>query len=69
MRPVPAVLPNYNGVAIGEIGSLEANAFLVRADDSSAAFYNPAGLTLPVQSSVSGSAGVLQFTNVSPDSF
>lgn len=69
VRPVPAVLPNYNGVAIGEIGSLEANAFLVRADDSSAAFYNPAGLTLPVQSSVSGSAGVLQFTNVSPDSF
>ena len=66
-RPLSIILPNYNSVAVGEIGSLEANAFLARADDSAAPWYNPAGLTLAKQSSVSGTAGMFQFTEVTPE--
>jgi len=65
--PPNIMVPNYNSVAAGQIGSLEANAFLARADDGSSAFFNPAGLTLAKQTSVSGSAGVFQFAAVSPD--
>jgi hypothetical protein len=66
--PLNILVPNYNSVAVGEIGSLEANAFLARANDASSAFFNPAGLTLATQTSVSGSAGVYQFASVAPES-
>ena len=66
-RSLNLLVPNYNGVAVGEIGSLEANAVVVRADDSSEPWYNPAALTLPTQSSVSGTAGMFQFTRVRPE--
>jgi hypothetical protein len=66
VAPINVILPNYNGVGVGEIGSLEANAFLARADDASAAWYNPAALTLAKQSSVSGSAGAFQTVFVDP---
>lgn len=62
--PVNVMLPNYNSVPVGEIGGLEAGAFVVRANDSSAIFYNPAGLILADRSSISGSAGVMQFDTV-----
>ncbi len=65
--PQNVFLPNYNSVAIGEIGSLEANAFIARADDSSAVWFNPAGLALAKQTSVSGSAGLFQYSSVSPE--
>jgi hypothetical protein len=67
VAPTNVLLPNYNGVPIGEIGGLEVGAFLARANDSSAAFYNPAGLTRAEQTSVSGTAGVFQFGAVSAD--
>jgi hypothetical protein len=66
--PLNILVPNYNGVPAGEVGGLEANAYLARANDASSAFYNPAGLTLATQTSVSGSAGVYQFAGVSPES-
>jgi len=66
--PFNILLPNYNSVAAGETGSLEANAFLVRAGDSSAAFFNAAGLALASRTSVSGSAGVFQMASVTPES-
>jgi hypothetical protein len=65
--PINITLPNYSSVAVGEIGSLEANASLVRANDSSTAWYNPAGLGLATQSSVSGSAGTFQVGRIHPE--
>jgi hypothetical protein len=67
--PLNITLPNYNGVPAGEIGGLEGGAFVVRANDSSAAFYNPAGLALAEQTSISGSAGVFEVDSVSPENF
>jgi hypothetical protein len=64
--PLNIIVPNYNSVAAGETGSLEANAVLARSSDASSAFFNPAGLTLAAQASVSGSAGVYQFAEVAP---
>ena len=57
--PINIILPNYSNVAVGEIGSLEGNAYLARVGDSSAAYYNPAGLTL-AKNSVSGSGGAFK---------
>jgi len=65
--PFNILLPNYNSVAAGETAGLEANAFLARADDSSSAFFNAAGLALAGRTSVSGSAGVFQITSVAPE--
>jgi hypothetical protein len=65
--PVSLILPNYNSVPVGEAAALEGGAFLARANDSSAGFYNPAGLARAEQSSISGSAGAYQFGSVSPD--
>src|SRR5689334_13519722 len=67
VAPTNVLLPNYSGVPIGEIGGLEVGAFLARANDSSAVYYNPAGLTRAEQTSVSGTAGVFQFGAVSAD--
>ena len=73
--PTPAVaapqvsllLPNYNSVPVGEVAALEGGAFVARANDTSAGFYNPAGLALADQSSISGSAGAYQFGSVTPE--
>lgn len=65
--PVSLILPNYNSVPVGEVAALEGGAFVARANDTSAGFYNPAGLALAEQSAISGSAGAYQFGSVSPD--
>jgi hypothetical protein len=67
--PVSLILPNYNSVPVGEVAGLEGGAFVARANDSSAGFYNPAGLARAEQSSISGSAGAYQFGSVSPEAF
>jgi long-subunit fatty acid transport protein len=64
--PLNVMLPNYDSVPVGEIASLEAGAFLVRANDTSSVFYNPAGLVYAERTSISGSAGVFQFDSVTP---
>ena len=67
--PLNIMLPNYNGVPAGEIGSLEGGAYVARANDASAAFYNPAGLALAERNSISGGAGVFQVDSVTPERF
>jgi len=69
VAPINIILPNYSNVAVGEIGSLEGNAYLARVGDSSAAYYNPAGLTLATKNSVSGSGGAFQTASVAPENF
>ena len=65
--PFNVILPNYNTVPVGELASLEAGAFVARANDTSSAFYNPAGLTRADRTSISGNAGAFQFGSVSPE--
>lgn len=66
LPPTNVLLPNYGGVPAGETGSLEVGAFIARADDSSATFYNPAGLPRAQKTSVSGTAGMFQWSKVAP---
>ena len=66
--PLNVILPNYNGVAVGEVASLESGAYLARVEDGSATWFNPAGLARATKSSISGSAGVFQFGSVVPES-
>ncbi len=65
--PYSVVLPNYNTVPVGELASLEAGAFVARANDTSSAFHNPAGLTRAGRTSISGNAGVFQFGSITPE--
>ena len=65
--PFNVTLPNYNTVPVGELASLEAGAYVARANDTSSAFYNPAGLTRADRTSISGNAGVFQFGSVTPE--
>ena len=50
------VLPNYNSNPIGERAGLQGGAFLVRVNDVSATWYNPAGLVKAQRNSISGNA-------------
>jgi hypothetical protein len=67
--PPNIVIPNYNSVPAGPFGGLEASAHVARADDPSAAWFNPAGLSRAPGAQITGSAGLYQFTTVSPQSF
>jgi len=67
-QPIVVVLPNYNTIPVGEIGSLEAGAYLARVQDSSATWFNPAGLARAERSSVSGSAGAYSIVSLAPES-
>jgi hypothetical protein len=59
-------LPNYYMTPIGQVGGLEGGAFVARTNDSSANWYNPAGLALAQKSSVSSSAGSYQLLSLVP---
>ena len=66
--PAPnIVLPNYAGLPIGPYGGLESGAYTARADDPSAAWFNPAGLSRATGTQISGSAGLYELTSVTPD--
>jgi hypothetical protein len=64
--PPNIVLPNYLGVPAGPFGGLESSASVARAGDPSSAWFNPAGLSRAIGAEISGSAGLYQFTTVSP---
>jgi len=64
--PQNLILSNYNSVPVGPYGGLEGSAYVARVDDPSAAWFNPAGLARQSSAQVSGSAGVYQFTTVTP---
>src|SRR5262252_4990989 len=66
--PPNVVIPNPNGVPVGPFGGLESGAYVARVDDSSAAWFNPAGLSRATSAQITGSAGLYQYTRVSPSS-
>jgi hypothetical protein len=64
--PPNVVLANYDNVPVGPFGGLEGSAYVARVSDPSAVWFNPAGLTREAGAQISGSAGVYQWTAVSP---
>ncbi len=54
--PPGAVLTNYDRVLIGQEEALESGAFVARVADSTAGWYNPAGLALVRRSVIGASA-------------
>jgi hypothetical protein len=69
IAPSNIILPNFNGQQPGVTGGLEVGAMVARGDDASAAWYNPAGLSRIESSSMTGSAGAVQWLWVSPNAF
>jgi len=65
--PANIVLSNYNGVPIGPFGGLEGPAVVARVGDPSSAWFNPAGLAQEGGAQISGSAGVYQWTTLTPN--
>src|SRR4051812_34069658 len=63
--PPNIIVPNYNGVPTGPLGGLEGSAYIARAGDTSAPWFNPAGLS-QAGTQLSGSVGNYQFTTVTP---
>src|SRR5262252_4788797 len=63
--PPNIIVPNYNGIPTGPLGGLEGSAHIARASDTSAPWFNPAGLT-QAGTQLSGSVGNYQFTTVTP---
>lgn len=54
--PPSVVITNYDRVLVGEQESLEAGAFTARVSDSTAGWYNPAGLARVERSAIGASA-------------
>jgi hypothetical protein len=63
--PPNVLLPNNEGLPVGALGGLEGNAFTARVADSTAGWFNPAGLAGTKDSSASVSAGTFRFVSVS----
>lgn len=61
------VLPNYNTNPIGERAGLQGGAFLVRVNDVSATWYNPAGLVKAQRNSISGNASAFVSSEAKKD--
>ena len=69
VAPSNIIFPNFNGQQPGVTGSLEAGAMVARGEDASATWYNPAGLSRIESSSMTGSAGAVQWMWVTPNAF
>jgi hypothetical protein len=63
--PPNLIVPNYNGVPSGPLGGLEGSAYIARAADTSAPWFNPAGLSR-AGTQISGSAGTYKLTTLTP---
>jgi hypothetical protein len=63
--PPNIIVPNYNGIPSGPLGGLEGSSYIARAADTSAPWFNPAGLS-QAGTQLSGSVGNYQFTTVTP---
>ena len=63
--PPNIIIPNYNGIPTGPLGGLEGSAHVARTADTSAPWFNPAGLS-QAGTQLSGSVGNYQFTTVTP---
>jgi hypothetical protein len=64
LPPSNIVLPNYDSMPIGQTGGLQSGAFVARAYDDTANWYNPAGLSRAEASSISTSAGTYQLLSL-----
>jgi hypothetical protein len=66
--PVPLskalVFPNYDNVLVGKDEALEGGAYIARAGDSSANFYNPAGLVQSQGASLNASSAGYVYTEL-----
>lgn len=69
VAPPTLLLPNDDSLPIGTWAAFEANAAVVRADDSSAVWYNPAGLAKATGSSAAASASTIVTTTIRSESF
>ena len=54
--PKSLIFPNYDNVLVGQNQALEAGAYIARAGDASANFYNPAGLVVSEKTSLDASS-------------
>ena len=53
--PPSVVITNYDRVLVGEQESLEAGAFVARVQDTTAGWYNPAGMALVDRTAIGAS--------------
>jgi long-subunit fatty acid transport protein len=58
--PANILLPNYERVPLGQRQALEGGAYLVRADDAMAPWYNPAGLASSPRTQVSAGSNAYE---------
>lgn len=65
--PKALVFPNYDNVHPGKDQALEGGAYIARAADASANFYNPAGLVLAEKFSINVSSAGWMFTRLTSD--
>jgi len=63
--PKALVFPNYDNVHLGKDQALEGGAYIARAGDASANFYNPAGLVHSERSSLNASSTGWEWTKLS----
>ena len=65
--PKPLVFPNYDNVHPGKDQALEGGAYIARAADASANFYNPAGLVQADTFSINASSTGWTFTRLASE--
>lgn len=58
------IIPNLQSTLIGERGSVLGGAIVARADDASAAHYNPAGVAMMIKDSFSASGSTFSSTTI-----
>ena len=67
--PPSLILPNYDRVFPGLVEALEGGAFIARARNAPALFYNPAGIALTERTVLNASAQGYQLTALSESGF
>jgi len=67
--PTDFVLPNYDRIPLGQSEALEGGAFVARAEESLASWYNPAGISRNSTFIINASSAVFEWTKVTIDGF
>jgi hypothetical protein len=65
--PKALIFPNYDNVLVGKNQALEGGAYIARANDASANFYNPAGLVASESTSVNASSTGYVYSRLNSD--
>jgi hypothetical protein len=65
--PPTLILPNFDRTLVGQLQGFEAGAYVARAGDSSANWYNPAGLSRAERTSINASSSAIGWTSVTAD--